>query len=154
MQQFQGERLWVAAAALLTLERTIQQTIEYTRQRKAFGQSILDNQVVHFRLAELQTEIELLRALAYRAADMLVAGEDVTMLCSMAKLKVGRLSREIPDACLQYWGGMGFTMENQVSRVYRDYRLNSIGGGADEVMLGVISKLMGTLPGRRRDPLE
>jgi citronellyl-CoA dehydrogenase len=68
----------------------------------------------------------------------------------MAKLKAGRLLREVPDSCLQYWGGMGYTWENPVSRLFRDGRLDSIGGGADEIMLGVIAKQMGTLPGRRR----
>ncbi|HZD25907.1 MAG TPA: acyl-CoA dehydrogenase family protein, partial [Alphaproteobacteria bacterium] len=87
MQQFQEERLWAGAKALKGLERVIDETIEYTRERKAFGQSILDNQVVHFKLAELQTEIELLRSLCYRAAEKLVAGEDVTYLASMVKLK-------------------------------------------------------------------
>ena len=149
MQQFQEERLWVAASALVTLENAIARTIDYTRERHAFGRSILDNQAVHFRLAELRTEVESLRALTYRAADLLLAGEDVTMLASMAKLKAGRLLREVPDACLQYWGGMGFTWDNPVSRLYRDGRLDSIGGGADEVMLTIIAKLMGTLPGRR-----
>jgi citronellyl-CoA dehydrogenase len=145
MQQFQEERLWVAASALVTLEKAIAQTIDYTKQRLAFGRSILDNQVVQFRLAELRTEIELLRSLTYRAADLHVAGEDVTMLASMAKLKAGRLLREVPDSCLQYWGGMGFTWENPVSRLYRDGRLDSIGGGADEVMLTIIAKHMGML---------
>ena len=65
----------------------------------------------------------------------------------MAKLKAGRLQREAADACLQYWGGMGYMNESPVSRVYRDGRLGSIGGGADEVMLTIICKLMGTLPG-------
>jgi citronellyl-CoA dehydrogenase len=64
----------------------------------------------------------------------------------MAKLKAGRLSREVTDSCLQYWGGMGFTWDNEVSRAYRDSRLTSIGGGADEVMLGIIAKFMGILP--------
>ena len=147
MQQFQEERLWVAASALVTLERAILQTIDYTRQRMAFGRSILDNQVIQFRLAELRTEIEMLRSLTYRAADLIVEGEDVTLLASMAKLKAGRLLREVPDACLQYWGGMGFTWENPVSRLYRDGRLDSIGGGADEVMLTIIAKHMGMLRG-------
>ena len=101
----------------------IEDTIAYTGQRKAFGQSILDNQVVHFRLAELKTEVEMLRALIYRAAELMLKGEDVTMLASMAKLKAGRLSREISDACLQYWGGMGFMNETPISRAYRDTRL-------------------------------
>ena len=75
-------------------------------------------------------------------------GEDMTQLASMAKLKVGRLCREVTDACLQYWGGMGFTLDNPVSRAYRDLRLISIGGGADEVMLQIICKNMGILPKR------
>ena len=114
---------------------------------------MLDNQVVHFRLAELKTEVEALRALIYRACELYVAGQDVTELASMAKLKAGRLRREVPDACLQYWGGMGFTWDNPVSRCYRDGRLGSIGGGADEVMLGIIAKLMGIakLPRARSD---
>jgi citronellyl-CoA dehydrogenase len=151
MQQFQEERLYAAASGLLTKERMIDETIAYTRQRAAFGKPILDNQVVHFRLAELKTEVEMLRALTYRAAALMLKGEDVTMLASMAKLRSGRLSREISDACLQYWGGMGFMNETWISRAYRDTRLGSIGGGADEVMLSIICKHMGTLPGRSRD---
>ncbi|MBN9040890.1 MAG: acyl-CoA dehydrogenase [Rhizobiales bacterium 62-47] len=148
MVQFQEERLWGAAACLKAHELTIDETIEYTRNRKAFGQSILDNQVVHFKLAEMQTEVELLRSLIYRAAEALIAGQDVTKLATMAKLRAGRLGRELTDACLQYWGGMGFMNETPVSRAYRDSRLTSIGGGADEVMLSILCKMMGTLPGR------
>ncbi|WP_316206340.1 MULTISPECIES: acyl-CoA dehydrogenase family protein [unclassified Bradyrhizobium] len=147
MLQFQEERLWAAAACLKAHEFIINETIDYTRNRKAFGRSILDNQVVHFKLAEMQTEVELLRALTYRAAEALIAGEDVTRLATMAKLKAGRLGRELTDACLQYWGGMGFMNETPVSRAYRDTRLTSIGGGADEVMLTILCKMMGTLPG-------
>jgi citronellyl-CoA dehydrogenase len=150
MLQFQEERLYAAAGSLRSLDRLIDQTIEYTRGRKAFGASILDNQVVHFRLAELRTEVEALRALTYRAVEMYVSGKDVTRLASMAKLKCGRLSREVTDSCLQYWGGMGFTWDNPVSQAYRDSRLISIGGGADEIMLGIICKLEGTLPRRAK----
>ena len=147
MQQFQEERLY-AAAQWTALDRILRETIAYTRERQAFGQSILDNQYVHFRLAELKTEIEALRALVHDAAARLVAGEDVTLLASMAKLKAGRLGREVADGCLQFWGGMGYVWESNVSRAFRDIRLSSIGGGADEVMLGIISKYMGTLPRR------
>ncbi|MEH6569372.1 MAG: acyl-CoA dehydrogenase family protein [Halioglobus sp.] len=150
MQQFQEERLWAAAANLKTMENCINDTIEYTGQRQAFGQSILDNQVVHFRLAELQTEVEALRALTYDAVEGYINGEDVTLKASMAKLKVGRLVREVSDSCLQYWGGMGFMWDNPVSRVYRDQRLTSIGGGADEVMLSIICKQMNILPGKKK----
>ena len=148
MLQFQEERLWAAASSLRSLDRLIDQTIEYTRQRKAFGKSILDNQVVHYRLAELRTEIEALRALTYRAVELYIEGQDVTKLATMAKLKCGRLGREVSDSCLQYWGGMGFTWDNPVSQAYRDMRLISIGGGADEVMLGILCKYENTLPQR------
>ncbi len=78
--------------------------------------------------------------------DLVVAGEDATELASMAKLKAGRLMREVTDGCLQFWGGMGYTLENPVSRMFRDGRLVSIGGGADEVMLQIIAKRMGIHP--------
>jgi len=148
MLQFQEERLYGAAGCLRSLDNLIDQTIDYTRQRQTFGKPILSNQVVHFRLAELRTEVECLRALTYRAVESYVSGKDVTKLASMAKLKAGRLSREVADTCLQYWGGMGFTADNPISQAYRDSRLISIGGGADEIMLGIICKYEGTLPGK------
>jgi citronellyl-CoA dehydrogenase len=110
---------------------------------------VLDNQVVHFRLAELKTEVEALRALTYRAAALMLQGSDVTMLASMAKLKSGRLLREIADTCLQYYGGMGYMSETPISRDFRDARLWSIGAGTDEIMLSIICKRMGILPGKR-----
>ena len=148
MQQFQEERMWAAARGVGGLGELIQETVDYTRERKAFGQSILDNQAVHFRLAELKTEIEALRSLLYRAVGLYVRGEDVTELASMAKLKAGRLAREVTDSCLQYWGGMGYMWDSRISRMYRDARLGSIGGGADEIMLSIIAKSMGILPVR------
>ncbi|GCB61358.1 hypothetical protein scyTo_0009322 [Scyliorhinus torazame] len=149
MLQFQEERLWSVAATLAPMQNIIQETIEYARQRKIFGQSVLRNQTVHFRLAELETEIELVRSLLYRCVAQYIQGNDATKLASMAKLKAGRLVRDVADSCLQFWGGMGFTNEVLVSRLYRDMRLMSIGGGADEVMLSIICKYMGTLPGNK-----
>ena len=151
MLQFQEERLYAAAGGLKTMDSLIDQTIDYTRERKIFGKSVLDNQVVHFRLAELKTEVAALRALTYDAVEGYINGEDVTMKASMAKLKVGRLLREVTDSCLQYWGGMGFMWDNPASQLYRDGRLGSIGGGADEVMLGIICKTMGMLPGKKKN---
>jgi len=146
MLQFQEERLWAASKLLQGLQNCIDDTVAYTRERKLFGSTVLDQQWVHYKLAECQAELEALRALVYRSVDLHVRGEDVTTLASMAKLKAGRLARTIPDTCLQFWGGMGFTWENPVSRMYRDGRLTSIGGGADEVMLAIIAKRMGILP--------
>ena len=147
MLQFQEERLWSAANCVKMLDRLIDLTIDYTRERHVFGKPILDNQVVHFRLGELRTEVEALRALTWSAVELYTSGKDVTRLASMAKLKTGRLCREVADSCMQYWGGMGYTADNPVSRAFRDGRLVSIGAGADEVMLGIIAKLEGTLPG-------
>ena len=145
MKQFQEERLSAAARRLAAIA-LIDDTAAYLRQRVAFGKPLLDNQYIQFKLAELKTEIEALRGLVHLATTTYIAGGDVVELASMAKLKAGRLGREVADSCLQYWGGMGFTADNPLSQAYRDGRLTSIGGGADEVMLGIICKLEGTLP--------
>ncbi|AXQ27659.1 acyl-CoA dehydrogenase [Solimonas sp. K1W22B-7] len=154
MMQFQEERLFGAASGIDGLFNLIQETIEYTGQRQAFGQSLLDNQSVHFRMAELRTEVESLKALIYQTTEEYILGhkspQEVAMLASMCKLKIGRVSREVTDACLQYWGGQGFMWDNNISRAYRDTRLISIGGGADEVMLGIICKMMNILPSRKK----
>ena len=143
MMQFQEERLWAAANAIQSLTNCIAWTVEWAQERKLFGAQLADQQYVQFKLAELKTEVEALRALTYRAGELYVGGQDVTELASMAKLKAGRLMRAVPDGCLQFWGGMGYTLENKVSRMFRDGRLASIGGGADEVMMGIIAKTMG-----------
>ncbi len=146
MEQFQHERLWSALNACGGARRAIRETIAYTAERQVFGRPVLDNQWVHFKLAELQTEVEALHALAWSGVGMLVRGEDATRLATMAKLKAGRVVREVADGCLQFWGGMGFTDEAPISRLFRDMRLVSIGAGADEVMLQILSKFMGTFP--------
>ena len=143
MEQFQEERLFCASNMLKVMEDCIQSTIEYTQTRTIFNKPIINNQAVYFRLAELQTEVTSLRALVYHGVENYINGQDVTTHASMAKLKAGRLVREVTDACLQYWGGQGFMWENRVSRAYRDTRLTSIGGGADEVMLSIIAKRLG-----------
>ena len=143
MQQFQEERMWCAASSLQALQNCIEWTVEWAQERKMFGATLADQQWVQFKLAEMKTELECLRALTWRTCELYVQGQDVLELASMAKLKAGRLGRLIPDGCLQFWGGMGFTWENKVSRMYRDSRLGSIGGGADEVMMGIIARTMG-----------
>ncbi len=143
MQQFQCERLWGAFSTIGSLQRAIDSTIAYTRDRKAFGKSILDNQWVQFKLAEYQTEVDMLRASCWFAAHAVARGEDSTRLATVCKLKAGRLAREVADGCLQFWGGMGYTEEVEISRIWRDGRLTSIGAGADEVMLQILTKMMG-----------
>ena len=145
MQQFQEERLWAAAGWRKNSE-IIQETIAYLRERQAFGKPLLENQFIYFKLAELQTEVEALGALFHKSVALYVAGNDVTQLASMCKLKCARLAREVTDWCVQFWGGMGYIEETRVNRAWRDSRLGSIGGGADEVMMGIIAKTMGIAP--------
>ena len=146
MEQFQIERLWGAMNNVGMAQRAIDTTIAYTRERQVFGRAVLDNQSVHFKLAEYQAEFECLRAVCWQAVELIVDGGDATYLATVAKLKAGRLMRTIADGCLQYWGGMGYVDESPISRIYRDGRLTSIGGGADEVMLQILCKSMGILP--------
>ena len=148
MMQFQEERLYAAIAGYTGCELAINETINYTRQRKTFGKPILDNQIVHYKLSELMTEVEALKALTWKGIEIHINGGDCTKLASMSKLKATRLSRKVNDECLQYWGGMGYMDESPISRAYRDGRLGSIGGGSDEVMLGIISKYLDILPGK------
>lgn len=144
MMQFQEERMW-AAAGWQKNALIIQETIDYLKSREAFGKSLLANQFIQFKLAELQTEVEATGALLHKTVGLYIAGQDVTQLASMCKLKAARVARETADWCLQFWGGMGYIEETSVNRHWRDSRLASIGGGADEVMLGIIAKTMGLL---------
>ena len=129
----------------------IQRTVDYARERKIFGKSVLDHQVVPLqaRRAEDRGRVAARRWSTWRPRST-SPGQDVTELGVDGQAE-GRPPRPriVPDACMQYWGGMGYTWENPVSRHYRDGRLGSIGGGADEVMLGIIAKYMHTLPARR-----
>ncbi len=142
MEQFQEERLYVVARSLGIMQDALDTTIEYTRDRQAFGKAVIDNQFVAFRIAEMQTEVEALRAMLHIATEKYVAGEDVTTLASMAKYKMGRLAEWIPGECMRFWGGQGFMHENRISRTYRDMKVGAIGGGSNEIMLQIIVKRM------------
>lgn len=149
MQQFQKERLVGSLLTCAFAERMVRMTIEYCKERKTFGMPLINNQWIHFKIAELLTEIELLRQLNYHCGRLYLKGEDVTREVSMAKLKAGRLARQVADTCVQFHGGMGYMEEYPMARYFRDSRLISIGAGADEIMLGIIAKLEGILPSRR-----
>lgn len=143
MQQFQKERLIAVYTAIGGMRRAIERTVAYLRERKAFGGPLLSMQYIQYTLAELIVEIESLRQLAYAAAEGVVAGEDVTRLATMAKFKAGRLVRRVADTCLQFHGGIGYMEEMWTARYFRDSRLLGIGGGADEVMLRVLTRTEG-----------
>jgi citronellyl-CoA dehydrogenase len=143
MAQFTDERLIGAYMSVSSARHALDKTKQYLQDRSAFGKPLLANQYLQYRLAELYAEVDLLqtycRAAAFRAAE----GEDVTREATVAKLKCGRLQREVADACVQFHGGMGYAEEMWPARYFRDARLTSIGGGADEVMLRVIAMMEG-----------
>lgn len=146
MAQFVVERMFAAYTAVGSLQRALDRTRDYLRQRTSFGQPLIANQYLAFRLAELSAEVDLLRKYNYAAAEAYMRGDDVTRQATIAKLKAGRLSREVADVCMQFHGGIGYLEETWTSRFFRDSRLTSIGGGADEVMLQVLAAIDGFTP--------
>jgi citronellyl-CoA dehydrogenase len=144
MEQFQRERLIAALVSVSACDQAVRATVQYCQERRAFGKPLIANQWIQFKLAELLTEIEALRHMNYHCAALLEQDEtawETTRLASMCKLKSGRLAREVADTCIQFYGGMGYMEETPISRFFRDVRLQSIGGGADEIMLGIIAKI-------------
>jgi citronellyl-CoA dehydrogenase len=132
-----------AIGAAAGAQQMLARTVQYVKDRVVFGKPLALKQHVQFTLAELQTEIEMLRQFNYHCVRLYVAGTDATRETSMAKLAAGRLVRKVADWCLQFHGGYGYMDEYPISRYWRDSRLLSIGGGADEVMLQIIAKLEG-----------
>ncbi len=143
MMQFQDERLVGSYMAAMGARRALERTIEYLRVREAFGKPLLANQYLQYNLAELIAEVDMLIVYNREAARRFTNGENVTREATIAKLKVGKLARQVADAVVQYHGGMGYAEENWPARYMRDVRLIAIGGGADEVMLRIISLLEG-----------
>ena len=143
MWELQGERLAAAAGACAGAQVTLDQTIEYTKQREAFGQRIADFQSTKHKIAEMQTQIDAARALVYETAWRVHLGEYPVKEITESKLLATRVHFEVADTCLQLHGGVGYMMETPVQRAWRDSRLARIGAGADEVMLDYIAKAMG-----------
>jgi citronellyl-CoA dehydrogenase len=143
MAQFVVERMFAAYGAVGSCRHALERTRDYLRQRQVFGKPLLGQQYVAFRLAELAAQVDLLQSHNYACAEAYMAGEDTTRHATVAKLTAGRLLREVADTCLQFHGGMGYMEENWTSRFFRDSRLASIGGGADEVMLQVLARMDG-----------
>jgi citronellyl-CoA dehydrogenase len=146
MQQFQHERMIVTYIAVGGMEEALARTRRYVADRRVFGKPLGDHQYVRFRLAELSAELDLLRAYCYSCVEAYLAGDDTRRYATVAKLKAGRLQREVADACMQFHGGIGYVEETWTARYYRDARLLSIGGGADEVMLDVLARLDEAMP--------
>ncbi len=143
MAQFVTERLTASYTVAAQCREALERTRDYLRTRRAFGGTLADKQYVAFTMAELSARVDLLVSHNHQCADDVVAGRDVTRGATVAKLAAGRLARDVADWCLQFHGGLGYMEENWTARFFRDMRLASIGGGADEVMLQVLARLDG-----------
>ena len=143
MKQFQHERFVALPLAYIASLDMIEMTLDHIRKRIVFGKPLATKQVLRHRIAGWLTEIESLKCLTYHIVRMKDAGLDVTREISMGKLKGGQLMRNVADGCIQMFGGMGYMNENLISRYFRDARILSIGGGADEVMCEVIARMEG-----------
>lgn len=142
MMQFQDERLIALLQANAASLDLWQKTLEYTQGRKVFGKPISKFQVNQFRFVEMLTRIYAARELGYSCVRKRNRGEDATMEISMGKLFCIEVAQEVADRCLQMHGGAGYLTENPAARAFVDTRLASIGGGADEVMMQVIARML------------
>jgi acyl-CoA dehydrogenase len=140
MRNFQNERLAIASMCMGEAARAIELTLEYVRTRKAFGAPLWDKQAIRQRLAMLAARVEAGRQLVQRAASLDAGGRDCVKEVSMAKAYCAELLNEVVYDCLQFHGGFGFIKESAIERLYRDARVQSIGGGATEVMLEEVAK--------------
>jgi citronellyl-CoA dehydrogenase len=143
MQNFQGERLVGALTGTAGAQLIVDKTVQYMRERQAFGKPLAALQVIKHRLVDCEMDLEMCRTLSYHAADLFGRNIPCQREISMAKAAVGDKAMSVVDRCLQLHGGMGYVEEGPVARSWRDMRLLSIGGGATEVMKEIIAKCMG-----------
>lgn len=140
MMNFQNERLVVGAQAMGEAQEAIDMTIRYVRDRKAFGGVLWDKQVIRQRLAQRQAEVAAARQLLYHAAWLDAQGDDCVQEVSMVKALCAELNNKVLYDCQQFHGGSGYLRETAIERMVRDARVESIGGGATEVMLEEVAK--------------
>lgn len=143
MANFQSERLALAIMANMTAQLALEESLNWARQREAFGRPIGKFQVLKHRLAEMATQLEVSREFTYRQAARMASGKSVIKEISMAKNFATDVADRITHDATQIFGGMGFMRDSLVERLYRDNRILSIGGGTREVMNEIISKQMG-----------
>jgi acyl-CoA dehydrogenase len=140
MKNFQNERTVIAAMAIGECDAALEITLDWVRDRKAFGAPLWNKQIIRERLAELAGKVEAGRQLVHYAAWLDAQGFNAVKEVSMAKAYCGELVNEVMYTCVQFHGGMGFMRESTIERMSRDARVQSIGGGATEVMLEEVAK--------------
>ena len=141
--ELQGERLVAAAGSVAGAERLFEKTLEYAKERQAFGRPIGKFQAIRHKFAEMATKIEAAKQLTYSTAWRFNNGEYPVREITETKLYTSRVACEVADECIQIHGGYGYMKEYGIERAYRDVRLNRIGAGTDEIMLEVIGRSYG-----------
>src|SRR5213082_2805715 len=143
MWELQGERLIGAAGCVAGAQHVFDRTVQYAKERTAFGRAIGHFQVIRHKFAEMATKIETARQMVYTTAWRFQNGEYPVREITMAKLYAARIAVEVADECIQIHGGNGYMQEYGIERSWRDLRLNRIGAGSDEIMLDVIGRSYG-----------
>ena len=142
MNQFQDERMVPVVTGPVSARRLWELTLAHAQQRVAFGQPLAKMQVNRFKFVEMMIQITAAEELAHRCIQKMVAGDDVTLDVSMAKVFIANMKQYVATTCVQLFGGSGYIWENPAARAYVDWRLGTIGGGADEVMKEVVAKIL------------
>ena len=140
MKNFQTERIALAAMAVGHCTQAIRMTLDYVRQRQAFGGTLWDKQTIRHRIAMLDARMRAARQFMYHCAWSVTQGRDIVQEVSMLKALTGELVNEVLQTCQQFHGGMGYMRETAIERLWRDARVLGIGGGATEVMLEEVAK--------------
>ena len=140
MKNFQTERIALAAMAVGHCQRALSLTLDYVRQRQAFGGPLWNQQTIRQRLSMLDAKTRAARAFMYQCAWRVTQGHDIVQDVSMLKALTGELVNEVVQTCQQFHGGMGYIRETAIERLWRDARVLGIGGGATEVMLEEVAK--------------
>ncbi len=143
MQKLQQERLCVAIGAQAVSEQVLEETIAYTKERKAFGKPISKFQNTQFKLVECLAKVEVGRAYVDKVIAEHVAGKHLVKECSIAKFWITDTSQEIVDTCLQFFGGYGYMLEYNVTRAFMDARVQRIYAGTNEIMKVIVAKQLG-----------
>jgi acyl-CoA dehydrogenase len=143
MQELPWERLQIAISGIAAAQAAIDWTMDYTKERKAFGTTVASFQTTRFKLAELQTEVQVARVFVDRCTELLLEGKLDTATASMAKYWCSDLQCKVIDECVQLHGGYGFMWEYPIARAWADARVQSIYGGTNEIMKEVIARSIG-----------
>jgi len=140
MTELPYERTILGVSGVAMIERALQLTVEHVKQRKAFGQALIEMQNTRFVLAEIKTEATIARTFIDRCIADMLAGRMDTELASMAKYWISDLQCKVVDQCLQLFGGYGYMLEYPIAQMYADARVQRIYGGANEIMKEIIAR--------------